>query len=322
MNILLINHYAGSPFHGMEYRPYHFALEWIKAGHKVIIIAASFSHLRSFQPKCIDPITIEYIDGIRYIWLRTLGYDGNGPKRIINMLSFSWQLYFKSPPLEKIHLVIDSSTYPLSIYGSNRIAKMCGAKLIFEVHDLWPLTPMELGGYSRWHPFITIMQTAENYAYKCCDMVVSILPNALEHMVSHGLEPQKFIHIPNGISVSAWEDIKSVSDEHDRLINTLKNGNLFVLGYAGGHGISNALETLIDAADKLKEESIAFVLVGKGPEKEKLRAKASGLNKVFFLPPVPKTCIPALLRKMDVLYVGWQKNPLYRYLTYHLFHSP
>ena len=30
MNILLINHYAGSPQYGMEYRPYYLAREWVK----------------------------------------------------------------------------------------------------------------------------------------------------------------------------------------------------------------------------------------------------------------------------------------------------
>lgn len=46
MNIILINHYAGSNFHGMAFRPYYLAREWVKMGHNVTIIAASFSHLR------------------------------------------------------------------------------------------------------------------------------------------------------------------------------------------------------------------------------------------------------------------------------------
>ena len=50
MNILLINHYAGSNIHGMEYRPYYLAKEWVKVGHDVTIVAASFSHVRSKQP--------------------------------------------------------------------------------------------------------------------------------------------------------------------------------------------------------------------------------------------------------------------------------
>ena len=89
MNILLINHYSGSSLYGMEYRPYYFARQWKKMGHKVSIIAASFSHVRTIQPKCIRPFTIEIIDGIKYIWIKTPKYYGNGIKRVINMLSLS-----------------------------------------------------------------------------------------------------------------------------------------------------------------------------------------------------------------------------------------
>ena len=55
MNILLINHYAGSPRHGMEYRPYYLAREWVRAGHTVQIVAAAYSHVRSQQPELTSP---------------------------------------------------------------------------------------------------------------------------------------------------------------------------------------------------------------------------------------------------------------------------
>ena len=42
MNILLINHYAGSPDLGMEFRPYYMAKEWQKAGHHVRIVGGFF----------------------------------------------------------------------------------------------------------------------------------------------------------------------------------------------------------------------------------------------------------------------------------------
>ncbi|MDO5653067.1 MAG: hypothetical protein Q4G39_03080, partial [Brachymonas sp.] len=50
MNILYLNHYAGSPQHGMEYRPYYLAREWVRAGHSVRVVAADFSHVRATQP--------------------------------------------------------------------------------------------------------------------------------------------------------------------------------------------------------------------------------------------------------------------------------
>ena len=50
MNLLLVNHYAGSPRHGMEYRPYYLGREWVRRGHEVQIVAASYSHARDHQP--------------------------------------------------------------------------------------------------------------------------------------------------------------------------------------------------------------------------------------------------------------------------------
>lgn len=71
MNILLINHYAGSPRHGMEFRPYYLAREWVRQGHRVTIVASSVSHLRQQNPAVSSPVTREQIDGVDYLWLRT-----------------------------------------------------------------------------------------------------------------------------------------------------------------------------------------------------------------------------------------------------------
>ena len=88
MNILLINHYAGTLYLGMEYRPYYMAKEWTKLGHNVTIVAASFSHLRLKQPNVASSMFEENIDGIRYVWLKTPKYSGNGIGRVYNILSF------------------------------------------------------------------------------------------------------------------------------------------------------------------------------------------------------------------------------------------
>ena len=65
MNILLINHYAGSPEMGMEFRPYYFAREWVRAGHQIQIIAGDFSHLRKENPKVEKDLQYEDVDGIQ-----------------------------------------------------------------------------------------------------------------------------------------------------------------------------------------------------------------------------------------------------------------
>lgn len=167
MNILLINHYAGSDYHGMEFRPYYMAREWVNMGHNVTIIAADFSHLRKKNPNIKEDFEEEIIDGITYVWVKTPEYHGNGVGRIKNISTFMYKLrisYKKVADKYKPNAVIASSTYPLDIYPAHRIAKRSNAKLFFEIHDLWPLTPMEIGGYSKNNPAIVLLQRAKSSA--------------------------------------------------------------------------------------------------------------------------------------------------------------
>jgi glycosyltransferase involved in cell wall biosynthesis len=317
MNLVIINHYAGSPNHGMEFRPYYLAKEWKKIGHNVLIISASFSHLRSNQPEVKGKISLELIDGIKYVWIKVNTYHGNGLGRIQSMVRFVFGLFFFQRKIFHDFIpdvIIASSTYPMDIFPSYRFSKKYNARLCYEVHDLWPLSPMELGGYSKYHPFIMVMQWAEDYAYRNSDFVISILPNTLEHMIQHGLKPEKFKHIPNGLAIDEWDE-NQIPYEHIDLIESLKKNNKMIVGYIGGHAISNALDYLIEAANiaSTKAKNLHFVLVGNGIEKPGLILKAKHLSNVTFLPPVPKKCVPKLLNSMDFLYLGWHHNPLYRF---------
>ena len=198
MRILLINHYAGSIYHGMEFRPYYFAREWVKMGHEVVIVAASYSHLRQKNVAINAAILEENIDGIKYIWLKTPEYSGNGVGRIKNMATFIYKLYKFLPQITagfKPDAVIASSTYPLDSYPANWIAKKHGAKFVFELHDLWPMSPMVLGHMSKYHPFIWIMQRGEDYWCKNADTVISLLPEAYKHLVTRGMTMEKYIVI-------------------------------------------------------------------------------------------------------------------------------
>ncbi len=320
MNILLINHYAGSLRHGMEYRPFYLAREWVRLGHRVRIIASSQSHIRSQAPHLNGQGRLdEVIDGVEYRWIATPAYRGNGAARVINMFAFVSRLYLQSSQLAQGFapaVVIASSTYPLDIWPAHSIARKAGARLLFELHDLWPLSPMELGGYSRWHPFIMLLQAAENFACRHADAVVSILPKVREHLEDHGMAPHKLHIVPNGADPAEWlADAPALPGLAGARLAALRRQGKFIVGYAGTHGVANALDTLLDAARLVGDERIAFVLVGGGPAKEALisRARALKLKNVHFFDPVPKEHVPALLRCFDVAYIGWQRQRLYRY---------
>ena len=360
MNILYLNHYAGSPALGMEFRPYYLAREWVRAGHRVQIVAADFSHVRARQPRAGD----EVIDGIAYRWLATPAYRGNGVGRVWNIACYLAQLWAQSRRLVdafKPDVVIASSTYPMDFWVARHIARLSrqrpgaqassavpapgaklgrgavpvpgpelgrgavlatGAVLVHEVHDLWPLSPIELSGMSPSHPFIRLCQAAENAACRDADVVVSMLPKVSGHLAAHGLDLRKLHIVPNGITPDEWPQpgqeqgaLAALRDDVAATITQHRAAGRTVVGYAGSMGLPNALDVLLDAAALLRSEPLAFVLVGDGHERERLarRVADDGLANVSWLPPIPKAQIPALLAGFDIAYIGWQRVPIYRF---------
>jgi glycosyltransferase involved in cell wall biosynthesis len=320
MNILLINHYAGSTRHGMEYRPYYLAREWVRLGHRVRIVASATSHVRTTAPEMDGRARLdEMIDGIEYTWYATPPYNGNGVGRVRNIAAFLMRLHGAGPDLVREvrpDVVIASSTYPLDIWPAHRIARLAGARLLHEVHDLWPLTPMELGGYSKWHPFIMLMQAAENYACRHADAIVSILPKVREHLEAHGMAPHKLHVVPNGFDPTEWfNGLDTLPPEVDATLSRLRERNRFLVGYAGTLGRSNAMSNLLEAAALLRAHPVDFILVGNGPDKQDLQRQAAtlGLDNVHFFPAIDKRQVPVLLERVDVTYMGWKQQPLYRF---------
>jgi glycosyltransferase involved in cell wall biosynthesis len=313
LNILIINHHAGSKKRGMVYRSYYIGKELVKLGHNVSIVGSSYSHLR-------DKINVkdEIESGIRYFWESNISYIGNGIRRAINIFIFSMKIFLKAKKyVEKTSpdLVIASSPNPFIIIGAKRIASLSKAKLFFEVRDLWPLTLIEVGGMSKFHPFVFIMQLIENYAYRCSDKVISVLPKANAYMVKHGMTPDKFVYIPNGINVDEWKKSEKIPFEIERSLHKERKKGNFLIAYTGAHGQANSLGVLISAANFLKDKKVHFFLVGSGPEKINLvkKAKLLNLNNVTFLDKVKKSSIPNLLSYFDALFVGLKKEAIFEY---------
>ena len=316
MNILLINHYAGSDYHGMEFRPFYMAREWKKKGHNVTILGADFSHLRKNNPVIEKDFQEEVIDGITYVWVKTPKYQGNGVGRIKNISTFMWKLrmnYKMVADKYKPDAVIASSTYPLDIYPAHRIAKRCNAKLCFEIHDLWPLSPMEIGGFSEKNPAIIVLQRAEDFAFKNSDVIVSILPDADKHIKERGFSTDKFVYVPNGILTG--EKNEAPMESTIERLQELKDEGYFLVGYTGNHSPANVLDTMIDAAKKTTDEKVKYVLVGKGNVKNELieYAKANNVTNVEFLDPVLKDNMDNVLNLLDIGYIGLKKRNLFNY---------
>ena len=315
------HHYAGSPSLGMSFRPYYLVKEFCDAGYNAFVIAASDHHLKSDPYRQKKAVELRTIDQVNFINLKTPSYKKNGFFRIVNMLKYASSFIVRSNEIiahtGKPDVIIVSSAHPFHYVPLERLAKRYGAKIIFEVRDLWPLSLIKLLHMPRWNPLIFILGMIEKRAYRNSHHVVSLLNNALPYMESKGLEKTKYKVIPNGVSTELFTVSNKQQLPHSiqKKVNDLKERGYFLVGYTGALGKPNAMDYLIEAINIIQSQNklIHCFIVGKGVLKKKLEQDAANIQNITFIPPIRKDEIPLFLKQIDLLYIGWNDSDLYQY---------
>lgn len=318
MNILYINHYAGSEELGMEFRPFVFAKGLKNNGHNVITLAASFSHLRMANPTVKKSFSEENIDGIIYSWVKTTEYEGNGLKRILNMIQFSTKIFFKTKTINKKYnpnIIIASSPHPLVWLNAYLLAKGNKTKLIIETRDLWPETLIAMEWIKRNSILAKILYAIEKFIYKKADSLIFTFPGGKDYIESIGLDNSKVNFINNGIDLNKFVKVVLEYNYNDE---DLDSDNNFKVLYTGTMGQANALIFLVQAAKILKRKNIndiKFILFGDGYQKAELEeyVKNNSLNNVVFKGRVDKKYIPNILSKSNLNIITGQYIYLYKY---------
>ncbi|MCZ8158968.1 MAG: glycosyltransferase family 4 protein [Rhizobiaceae bacterium] len=314
MKIWIINQYATLPSSGLGVRHRHLARELAALGHDTSVIAARWSHLTLDEAAADAAPQVDHFEGFRFLSLDLLRYrDAHDKKRALNWFLFAYKLLRAQRVLgEKPDAVVYSSPSLVGYLAAEWIARRCRARLIFEVRDIWPLSLTHIGGYSKHHPFIRLFQWIEDRAYRNSDLVVSNLRGAVDHMEQRGLPGDRFVWLPNGVSLSKLDQKESAPAALHAKIPSGK----FVVGYAGTLGSANSINTLIDAARILRHDpEILFVLLGGGREKSALeeRVRSEELSNVIFIESVPKAQVQDILKRFDACWIGWKSSPLYNY---------
>ncbi len=300
---------------GMEYRHFYLAKELIRMGHAVTIVAASYSHLRGQNPLPEHTMQETIEAHVPFVWIKTPPYYRNNAFRMRNIAAFLSAVWLRAKELA-VHfspdVVVASSTYLLDLYPAARIARYAGAKLVFELHDVWPLSLMELHGFSERHPFMRLLAKAERASYQMADTVIGLLPKTALRAQELGITDKKITYVPNGIEDKTPKP-DTVSRAQHR-IQALHAQNIFTVVYVGGFAQANALQTLVQACSYLPA-GIAVVLVGKGECKDELAAYAAhnNLRNLYFEEYVPKGQVLGVLEHADCLYIGAKASGLYRY---------
>ncbi len=308
MHILLIHQVFVRPDDPGGTRHYELALALTRAGHKVTILASPYSYQTGLrvtekQREMLAP-------GLEVIRCSVWGsVHRSFFWRAVGFLSFMLSSLLLGLIQPNVDLVWGTSPPLPQVSTAWLVARVKRAKFLFEVRDLWPAFPIQLG-ILRNPVWIWISLQMEKFLYRRADCLVVNSPGFIDHLASHGADPAKIQLVRNGVDPAMF-DPDSQGAEFRKKNNLLGK---FIALYAGAHGVSNDLDILLDAADLLRgDPRIRFLLVGDGKEKANLalRATEMKLGNVLFLPPVPKQGMPEVLAAADCGIAILKPIPLY-----------
>jgi glycosyltransferase involved in cell wall biosynthesis len=181
------------------------------------------------------------------------------------------------------------------------LARRYKAKFIFEVRDIWPLSILVLGGYSKYNPFIIYLTWLEKFGYKNADLIVGTMPNLIQHVREDCNINTKCISIPQGVSLRFYDQEQGVLNEE--YLNNYIPKNKFIVCYAGTININNPLDNLINAAQRLVlNKKIHFIILGNGNKKSHFQEITKNYDNISFPPSIPKNQINSFLKKIDICY--------------------
>jgi glycosyltransferase involved in cell wall biosynthesis len=324
MRILYIHQHFTTPRGASGIRSYQMARRLIAAGHSVTMVCGrgaqgktglvgAFRHgVRRGQVDGIDVVEID---------LAYSNHDGF-VRRSVTFLRFMLRT-IKVVLLEKYDILFATTT-PLTVGVPGVLGRWVrGKPFVFEVRDLWPELPRALG-VIRNRFVLAALSALEWASYRSAHRLIGLSPGIVAGIKARGVSGSRIALVPNGCDLDIF-----ALDGPSWAPPGVEKGDLLAL-FSGTHGLANGLDSVLDAAARLKalgRSDIKIVLVGDGMLKSALRARAAseGLDNVIFVDPVPKAELAGLMRRADIgiqtlanvpaFYFGTSPNKFFDYIA-------
>ena len=312
MRIWVFNHYADPP-DGLSTRSFDLARRMVERGHQVAIFSSAFSHYSFTNQRQIKwPFlwTEEWIQGVRFVWIRTVPYQRNDFRRVLNMISFglaAWVAGVASGPRPDI--VSGVTVHPLAALAGWGVARWHRSRYFIEVTDLWPQSLIDLGAFSQRSLPARLLRALERFLYQRAERIVMLWRHTDDYVRSLGIPTAKILWLTHGVEVARYADLRRYEGAPDAP---------FRIMYLGAFVASMAIDVILDAAEILLRRGrsdIEFRLIGAGTYRADIIAQADRmhLTNVVFPGAVQKPEIGRVMNDADAFIFGVRDAPLYRY---------
>ncbi|QQR86117.1 MAG: glycosyltransferase family 4 protein [Flavobacteriales bacterium] len=192
------------------------------------------------------------------------------------------------------------------------LARAKGAKLVFNVSDLWPESAVQLGLVTN-RTMIRLSTWLEMKCYRSSALITGQTQGIVSD-IQRRCPGKRVVWIPNGVDFAAMESYSRAPLDRSRLDALgIRPGDL-VFAYAGIIGHAQGLEVIVRAAEILRLDRAHFLLIGAGPELRKLKdmAASMGAGNVHFIDKMPRPELIGLLRCTSGVVVPLRKNDLFK----------
>ncbi|RAL24543.1 glycosyltransferase family 4 protein [Thermoflavimicrobium daqui] len=311
MRIWLVNHYAVPPNIAGITRHYELAKVWAEENNAdVTLWMSSFIHPRRTFISQEEKAELEKVDRLNLKWLWSFPHKQNDFRRIFNMGSFALVFFLRGLFEKKPDIIVASSPHLFTAFAGWLLAKLKSCPFVFEVRDLWPDSLIKMGGLNN-RMIVNLLTWMESLLYRKADQIVVLTEHQRNFIADKGIDRDKIELIPNGIVVGSWKPNVNKRAEFKRKMGIPVDD--FVAIYTGAHGPANALEYVVRAG-KFLPDGTHIVLIGDGPEKEKLiRIKQEeGIENIHFLDPVPKAEIFDYTYAADCGIISLANNDIFK----------
>ena len=279
-HILYVVQYFNDPSEPGGSRPHQFARAWAALGHQVTVITSNLNHktlTRTNHTSSIDGVTIRRV--------RTYNAIRAGFRhRIVNFLSFALMATLQGLKVRHVDLVYASSTPLTTGLAGCLLGAIKRVPFYFEVRDLWPESAVVAGALTN-PTVIRTIEFFERLFYRRAKKVIALTEGIRAGVVAKGKAAEDVLFVPNGMD--DWMLEATPMPAADSPFDPSQH---FICAYVGAHGRWNKLETILEAAERLRGTKVRFLLVGDGDYKPELQRCAAErqLDNVFFHDAVPK----------------------------------
>jgi glycosyltransferase involved in cell wall biosynthesis len=300
MKILYIHQYFKTPDEGGANRSYFMAQALKAKGHEVEILTAH-NETKSLSKK-VEGLMVHYL-AVRYE--NQFGFIKR-IKAFLFFINLCKKFILRNHDYDKL---IATST-PLTVgFIAIWAKKKFNIPYIFEVRDLWPEAPIQMGVIKN--PLLKFwLEKQELKFYKNAERVIALSPGMRNHIEKRAPEVKVEL-IPN---VADCDFFELVEEKDEDLVLQYGVKNKFVVSYFGAVGPVNDLMSLIKCAELSSHLPIRFLIMGEGsslPDVKDYVAK-NQLKNIFFIPYGTKEDVRDVMNVTDACYVSFLHKPVLR----------